>query len=295
MLSINEVVNGFSLDSRRAAEAPKAGSAPPLPGLPGVTGPVGTEQLFVATRTLVGRVRPAVREVAEPVVTFTDGGTTFTAVKLVPEGSAQPTVQPLAPESPEAGDEAEAADGELGAVGGDRKRPASPSGDAHAPKRQAVAVQPEGPTAVAYLCRVQGPPGKFVKERAIALGVPVGPLFGRLQTGQTVTLANGTTVSPDQVLQPADPSPAFAVVDCPTPAHLSALLQADTLLQYNDTLDTHLHAVVHFTPADVLDRPEYQAWMRRFPHTTQHIILNESHCAPHVNYRAAADSQVIIL
>jgi ribonuclease Z len=43
-------------------------------------------------------------------------------------------------------------------------------------------------------------PGKFKKEAATALGVPFGPLWGRLQRGETVTLDQGETVSPAQVL-----------------------------------------------------------------------------------------------
>lgn len=46
-------------------------------------------------------------------------------------------------------------------------------------------------------------PGRFDKPRALALGVPEGPLFGRLQKGESVTLPDGGTVSPDDVLGPS--------------------------------------------------------------------------------------------
>lgn len=46
-------------------------------------------------------------------------------------------------------------------------------------------------------------PGKFDPGRAEALGVPMGPLWGNLQKGQTVTTPSGRTVAPHQVLGPA--------------------------------------------------------------------------------------------
>lgn len=45
-------------------------------------------------------------------------------------------------------------------------------------------------------------PGVFHPERAQSLGVPVGPLWGTLQRGRAVTLADGRVVSPAEVLEP---------------------------------------------------------------------------------------------
>lgn len=48
-------------------------------------------------------------------------------------------------------------------------------------------------------------PGFFDKPKALALGIPEGPLFGRLQRGETVTTKDGRTFTPDQVLGPPRP------------------------------------------------------------------------------------------
>jgi ribonuclease Z len=45
-------------------------------------------------------------------------------------------------------------------------------------------------------------PGRFHPERADALGVPKGPLFGALQHGRPVTLPDGRTVQPEDVVEP---------------------------------------------------------------------------------------------
>jgi ribonuclease Z len=46
-------------------------------------------------------------------------------------------------------------------------------------------------------------PGRFHPQRAVALGVPAGPLWGRLQRGATLALESGAVVRPEQVLGPA--------------------------------------------------------------------------------------------
>ncbi len=57
--------------------------------------------------------------------------------------------------------------------------------------------------ALAYVLAEDDRPGRFHVEKARALGVPSGPDFGRLQRGEPVTLPDGTTVRPEDVLGPA--------------------------------------------------------------------------------------------
>lgn len=47
--------------------------------------------------------------------------------------------------------------------------------------------------------------GRFDRERAEELGVPVGPKFGRLHEGEPVELEDGTVVEPEQVVGPPRP------------------------------------------------------------------------------------------
>ncbi len=52
--------------------------------------------------------------------------------------------------------------------------------------------------------------GRFDRERAEELGVPVGPKFGRLHRGESVELDDGRVVEPDQVV--GEPRPGRTVV-----------------------------------------------------------------------------------
>lgn len=89
-----------------------------------------------------------------------------------------------------------------------------------------------------YRLEEAGRPGRFLVERACRLGVPEGPLFSRLQSGQTVELSDGRRVAPEEVLGP--PKPGLAVAYCvdtrPCEAAVT-LAQKATLLIHDATFD----------------------------------------------------------
>ncbi len=53
---------------------------------------------------------------------------------------------------------------------------------------------------LAYLFEEKERPGKFLLERVQQLGVPEGPLYGKLQSGEDVTLSDGRIVRAEEVL-----------------------------------------------------------------------------------------------
>jgi len=67
---------------------------------------------------------------------------------------------------------------------------------------QAFAVA-HGVSAVGYALVEDARPGRFDVQAADALGVPSGPERGALQRGESVTLGDGATITPDMVLGPA--------------------------------------------------------------------------------------------
>lgn len=59
-----------------------------------------------------------------------------------------------------------------------------------------------------YVLREEARPGRFDREKAIALGVPAGPLFGRLQRGEPIRIVKDDAcieVKPEDVLGPPRP------------------------------------------------------------------------------------------
>jgi ribonuclease Z len=75
-------------------------------------------------------------------------------------------------------------------------------------------------------------PGRFDVTAADSLGVPAGPERGRLQRGEAVTLADGRTVSPDDVLGPPRAGRKLVISGdtAPAPTVLEVARGADVLV-----------------------------------------------------------------
>ncbi|HET7743592.1 MAG TPA: ribonuclease Z [Gaiellaceae bacterium] len=127
------------------------------------------------------------------------------------------------------------------------------AGDAIA--RDGYRIEPfrveHGVPAIGYALVEEERPGHFDVEAADALGVPNGPERGALQHGSPVTLAAGTTVTPEQVLGPAragrkivltgDTAPSASVVAAASGAEL-LVHEATFLADERDRAKETLHS-----------------------------------------------------
>jgi ribonuclease Z len=88
-----------------------------------------------------------------------------------------------------------------------------------------------------YAMQERDRPGTFDVARAEALGISKGPLYGRLQRGQPVTLPEGRTIYPHDVLGPPKPGRRIGYCLDTRPCPEAALLARDAdLLLYDSTL-----------------------------------------------------------
>uniref|UniRef100_T1J1X8 Zinc phosphodiesterase ELAC protein 2 n=1 Tax=Strigamia maritima TaxID=126957 RepID=T1J1X8_STRMM len=106
-----------------------------------------------------------------------------------------------------------------------------------------------------------------------------GPLLGKLKKGEDVILDDGRLVKSSDVVSPTEPGLVFIIIECPTEDFLDSLLETETFKKHqtNESDSNNIaDLIVHFTPNHVLNHPKYKIWISRFPHTTQHLLLNES-------------------
>ena len=94
--------------------------------------------------------------------------------------------------------------------------------------------------SVGYALEEARRPGRFSLEKAAALGVPEGPLFGRLQEGRSVTV-EGRTITPEMVLGPPRRGRKIVYTGDTLPSNrvLEASRGADVLI-HDATADTAL-------------------------------------------------------
>lgn len=100
-----------------------------------------------------------------------------------------------------------------------------------------------GLPALGYVLEEDQRPGRFDRERAVALGVPPGPLFGRLQRGEMITVRTGdgiaVTVTPSDVM--GLPRPGRKIVYTgdtrPIAAKLAEVARDADLLIHDATYD----------------------------------------------------------
>ena len=89
-----------------------------------------------------------------------------------------------------------------------------------------------GVSAVGYALVEDARPGRFDVQAADAFGVPEGPERGALQRGESVTLPDGQTITPDKVLGAARPGRKVVVAGDGSPSEsvIEAARGADVLV-----------------------------------------------------------------
>lgn len=137
-----------------------------------------------------------------------------------------------------------------------------------------------------YVIKLPDIPGKFLIQKAAALGVPRGPLYGKLVQGESVVAMNGQTVTPDQVMEPSVPGPLVLMVDCPDEHFVQALTSAPAFKNLVSSSSypsaeggedaAKIACVVHFGPKAVTDLPAYKEWMTGLGEETTHILAAEA-------------------
>ncbi|KAJ0389461.1 hypothetical protein P43SY_011704 [Pythium insidiosum] len=159
-------------------------------------------------------------------------------------------------------------------------------------------------------------------DKALALGVPKGRLFGQLHQGKDVTLPDGRVVRPADCVSPSLPGSGAAIVACPSVACVSDLVASPQWDRYRSRHggqpvavteerprdqeeqqadvdsrapreastgpELQLQVVFHLADASVLQHPQYVEWVQGFGPDVEHVLLRYAGCAEKTVYRASA-------
>ena len=98
-----------------------------------------------------------------------------------------------------------------------------------------------GVPSLGYVLEEKKRTGRFNRERAIELGIPIGPLFSKLQKGEPVTI-NGRVIMPSDVVGPGRPGRKLVYSGDTRPCEsLAKESEGADLLIHDGTLADELH------------------------------------------------------
>lgn len=131
--------------------------------------------------------------------------------------------------------------------------------------------------------------GKFKIQEALKLGVPKGPLFAKLANGKSITLDDGSVVTPDQVLERERHFPKLLVLDIPNDSYVDSFID-----EFNSYDSSELGTVYYFLDGSITINDKLITFMEIFNNNKQvkHIV---SHPNISPNNLAFVGSAITIL
>ncbi|KAF2860209.1 hypothetical protein K470DRAFT_277136 [Piedraia hortae CBS 480.64] len=130
--------------------------------------------------------------------------------------------------------------------------------------------------ALSYIIKCQDERGQFSREKAIALKVPKGRLWGALASGSNVENELGEIITPDMVLGEVRAGSGVAVVDLPDPSYIDGLLSRWEWKQ--ETIMSGVGVMVWICGKGVAEDERVLEFMREHA-GIQHVVSSPEHCS----------------
>lgn len=125
--------------------------------------------------------------------------------------------------------------------------------------------------------------GRFKIEEAIKLGIPKGPLFAKLAKGGQVTLEDGTTVTPDQVLEKERHFAKVLILDIPDDSYIPSFLE-----KFKEYDSSEVGLIYYFLGNGVSIDASLIAFMELFNENAQHHVSHSKISSNEIVFAGAA-------
>jgi len=140
--------------------------------------------------------------------------------------------------------------------------------------------------ALSYVVVLHDHRGKFLRDVAVELGVPPGPMFGKLTAGKSVTTNDGRVVHPHEVQEPSIAGTGIAICELPAEEYVADFV-ANREWSDVEAVQKKLGAFFWILGPGVAHNHQLVAFMQRFPES-KHIIASSEVCSDPINFKGAA-------
>ena len=144
-------------------------------------------------------------------------------------------------------------------------------------------------SSICYIIKNHPQRGKFDAKAAIKLGVPKGPAFRKLTEGESVTLDNGTVVTPGQVLGPTKEGGGIAVIELPNTSYIEPLLRRQEWS--SKEVMSGVEAVIWILGPGVAADSKLQQFMRDHD-AFQHVVSSQDVCSNFLALESPASAAI---
>lgn len=142
------------------------------------------------------------------------------------------------------------------------------------------------PVAISYIVMLHPQRGKFLPQKAIALGMKPGPGFARIVAGEAFTLPNGTVIKPEDVMEATRPGTGFAVCDLPDTTYITGFL-AQEEWEDIERLKVDIGCFFWLLGKGVAADERIQNFISALPHA-RHIVSSVDVCQNAITFKGAA-------
>ncbi|KAJ9120156.1 hypothetical protein QFC22_003055 [Naganishia vaughanmartiniae] len=146
---------------------------------------------------------------------------------------------------------------------------------------------------IAYILQAPQVRGKFDNAKAKQLGVPNGPIRGKLTAGQTIEFddpqnpGQKKVVKPEDVIGAQQDGGAAIILDVDV-GHIESMIAAPALREYQTGGDKHANLIVHRVTLAVIADPRYVEWSEQFPKKTEHIVTVVDRVSDAITYTSSS-------